>query len=255
MATNLYFNNFGHFGQQNLLEDLVIESIKIYGYDCYYIPRTLVKEDFLFGEDVLSKFDEAYELEMYIKNVEGFEGEGDFLSKFNVEIRDEITFTVAKRRWQQEVDETQLIAQEDGENATRPLEGDLIYFPLTSTLFEIKFVEDEAVFYQMGELQTYDLKCEAFEYSHERLDTGIAAIDDLQTDHSAVMQDFQLLDEASNILVFEDGSSIIAEDYRVDSIKTTANNEYFQAETRSTGSLGSFLDFSESNPFSEGGSW
>jgi len=139
--------------------------------------------------------------------------------------------------------------------SSRPQEGDLLYFPMVDKLFEIKFVEDEAVFYQMGELQTYDLKCEAFEYSHERLDTGIAAIDDLQTDHSAVMQDFQLLDEASNILVFEDGSSIIAEDYRVDSIKTTANNEYFQAETRSTGSLGSFLDFSESNPFSEGGSW
>lgn len=255
MATNLYFNNFAHYGQQNLIEDLVIESIKIYGYDCYYIPRTLVKEDNLFGEDVLSKFDDAYELEMYIKNVEGFEGEGDFLSKFNVEIRDEMTFTVAKRRWVEEVDDTQVITDDDGNAITRPLEGDLIYFPLTQTLFEIKFVEDEAVFYQMGELQTYDLRCEAFEYSHEELDTGIAAIDDLQTTHSAVMQDFQLLAENGDVIVAEDGSSITAEEYRIDSIATTANNEYIQTETTSAGSLGSFLDFSESNPFSEGGSW
>jgi len=255
MATNLYFNNFSHFGQQTLLEDLIIESIKIYGYDCYYIPRTLIKEDNLFGEDVLSKFDDAYELEMYIKNVEGFEGEGDFLSKFNVEIRDEMTFTVAKRRWLEEVDDTQVITDDDGDAILRPLEGDLIYFPLTQTLFEVKFVEDESVFYQMGELQMYDLKCEAFEYSHEELDTGIAAIDDLQTTHSAVMQDYQLLMENGDVVIAEDGSDIVAEDYRVDNIATTANNEYIQTETTSAGSLGSFLDFSESNPFSEGGSW
>ena len=89
MATNLYFNNFGHYGQQTLLENLIIESIKMYGHDCFYIPRVLVKEDNLFGEDVLSKFENYYELEMYVKNVEGFEGEGDFLSKFNIEIRED----------------------------------------------------------------------------------------------------------------------------------------------------------------------
>jgi len=255
MATNLYFNNFGHQGQQTLLEDLIIESIRMYGYDCFYIPRTLVKEDNLFGEDVLSTFDNYFELEMYIKNVEGFEGEGDFLSKFNVEIRDEMTFTIAKRRFTDEVALDQLTSQEDGNDATRPLEGDLIYFPLTGGLFEIKFVEDESVFYQMGELQMYDLKCELFEYSHEELDTGIAAIDDIQTAHSAVMQDFQLLMENGDVLISEDGSNVIAEDYRIDSIKTTANNEYIQTETTSAGSLGAFLDFSENNPFSEGGSW
>lgn len=255
MATNLYFNNFGHNGQQRLLEDLIIESIKIYGYDCYYIPRTLVKEDNLFGEDVLSKFDDAYSLEMYVKNVEGFEGEGDFLSKFNVEIRDEITFTISKRRWSEEVDESQMITQEDGDDASRPLEGDLIYFPLTGGLFEIKFVEDEVTFYQMGELQMYDLKCELFEYSHEELDTGISAIDTIQDNHSAIMQNFDLLAENGDTLVFEDGSGMIAEDYRIDTISTTANNEYIQTETTSAGSLGAFLDFSESNPFSEGGSW
>lgn len=255
MATNLYFNNFEHYGQQNLLEDLIIESIKIYGYDCYYIPRTLVKEDNLFGEDVLSKFDNNFPLEMYIKNVEGFEGEGDFLSKFNVEIRDEITFTISRRRFHDEVLLDQLTQKEDGNNATRPLEGDLIYFPLTGGLFEIKFVEDETVFYQMGELHMYDLKCELFEYSHEEIDTGIIEIDAIQDTHSSIMQNFQLLDESGNILVFEQGGTLITEDYRVDSISTTANNQYIQTETTSSGSLGAFLDFSEQNPFSEGSDW
>jgi len=255
MATNLFFNNFGHSGQQNLLEDLIVESIKMYGHDVIYIPRTLVKEDFLFGEDVLSKFTNSYEVEMYIKNVEGFEGEGDFLSKFNVEVRDEITFTVSKRRFGEEVDLGQLIAQEDGDQAVRPHEGDLIYFPLTEGLFEIKFVEDESVFYQMGELQMYDLKCELFEYSHEELNTGIASIDEIQTLNSAVMEDFQLLAENGDVFVFESGDGIVTEDYRVDSIRTTANNEFLQTESSSSGSLGDFLDFSEQNPFSEGSDW
>jgi len=255
MATNLYFNNFGHFGQQTLLENLIIESIKMYGHDCFYIPRVLVKEDNLFGEDVLSKFENYYELEMYVKNVEGFEGEGDFLSKFNVEIRDEMTFTISKRRFNDEVDSAKQTLDSAGNEIGRPLEGDLIYFPLNGGLFEIKFVEDEVTFYQMGELQMYDLKCELFEYSHEELDTGIAVIDDIQTAQSAVMEDFQLLDESGNTLVDEEGNNLISEDYRIDAIASTANNEYIQTETTSSGTLGAFLDFSESNPFSEGGDW
>ena len=117
-------------------------------------------------------------------------------------------------------------------------------------MFEIKFVEDEVTFYQMGELQMYDLKCELFEYSHEELDTGITVIDNIQTAQSAVM-DFQLLDESGNTLVDEEGDNFIAEDYRIDAIASTANNEYIQTETTSSGTLGAFLDFSESNPFSE----
>lgn len=257
MATNLYFNNFGHFGQQRLIEDLIIESIKMYGYDVYYIPRTLVKEDDLFGEDVLSKFENAYQLEMYIKNVEGFEGEGTFLSKFNVEIRDEITFTISVRRFTEEVDSYEMIRQEDDNIIVRPLEGDLIYLPLTGGLFEIKFVDDVPVFYQMGELQMYDLRCELFEYSHEELDTGIPAIDDIQTRQSSIMQNFELkLEDSSGNILMESGDTIINEEFRVDTIGTTANNEYIQTEaTGTSSSLGNFLDFSEQNPFSEGSDW
>ena len=106
----------------------------MYGHDCFYIPRVLVKEDNLFGEDVLSKFENYYELEMYVKNVEGFEGEGDFLSKFNVEIRDEMTFTISKRRFNDEVDSAKQTLDSAGNEIGRPLEGDLIYFPLVVCL-------------------------------------------------------------------------------------------------------------------------
>ena len=174
-ATNLYFNNYDNINEQTLLEDLIIESIKIYGIECYYMPRTLVAEDNIFGEDPLSKFEQAYNVEMYIKSVDGFDGEGDFLSKFNIEIRDEMTLTVSRRRFSQEIEDSNTTKA-----AGRPVEGDLIYFPLNNKLFEVKFVEHESIFYQMGSLQTYDLRCELFEYSHERLNTGIATIDEIE---------------------------------------------------------------------------
>ena len=193
MPTNFYFDNFAHTGQQNLIEDLIIESIKIYGYDNFYIPRTIVKEDDLFGEDVLSKFDNALPLEMYVKNVEGFDGEGEFLTKFNLEVRDQITFSIAQRRWQEEIDVTNRKVDEQGESINRPTEGDLIFFPLTGQLYEIKYVDKQPIFYQMGSLQMYDLRCELFEYSHEIVDTGVKAIDDLAARHTINVLNFQVL--------------------------------------------------------------
>ena len=172
MTSNLYFNNYAFSGEQNLIEDLIVESIKIYGLDVQYLPRTIVAEDSFFGEDPLSKFTDSYEMEMYIKNVEGFEGEGDFLSRFNLEIRDQITFTVSQRRWAEEVTLGDTHTDDEGNNIGRPAEGDLIYFPLTGKIYEVKFIEHESIFYQMGALQTYDLTCELFQYSHEVIDTG-----------------------------------------------------------------------------------
>lgn len=246
MATNLFFNNYAFSQEQNLIEDLIIESIKIYGFDCYYLPRTLVAEDSLFGEDTLSKFDDAYLIEMYIKSVDGFEGEGDFLSKFNIEIRDEMVLTVSQRRFGEEVE-----VQDTTEDIGRPSEGDLIYFPLNNKIFEVKFVEHEAIFYQMGSLQTYDLRCELFEYSHERLDTGIGVIDGIETAFSGDMLSFQLLDEEGNELITEDGFTISQDglDFRVEDTDKSANNEQFNSNVID------FIDFSETNPFSEGDSW
>ena len=249
-TTNVFFNNFDASGEQNLVQDLIIESIKIYGHEVYYMPRTIVAQSNVFGEDLLSKFDNAHPIEMYIKNVEGFEGEGDFLSRFNLEIRDSITFTVSQRRWQEEIDADDTHTDSDGNFIARPAEGDLLYMPLNGKIFEVKFVEHEAVFYQMGSLQTYDLRCELFDYSHEAIDTGIGVIDAIEDDQSSNVLNFQILDEAGNIFVLEDSSSLVQESYRIENTDQTANNEFFGASTNID-----FMDFSEGNPFSEGANW
>ena len=249
-TTNLYFNNFAFTQEQNLIENLIIESIRIYGIDVFYLPRTLVKEDHLFGEDVLSKFEQAYQLEMYIKSVDGFQGDGDFLSKFGLEIRDEMVLTVSRRRFGEEIAIEDTTPVDEAEGVARPAEGDLLYFPLNGKIFEVKFVEHEAIFYQMGSLQTYDLTLELFEYSHEVIDTGIAEIDAIEDTYSGVKQNLELLDEAGDRLVFENGFAIVQEEYKIETTDNQANNEFFQ-----TASNISFIDFSEINPFSEGGSW
>lgn len=245
-TTNLYFNNFAFTQEQRLIEDLIIESIKIYGIEVKYMPRTLVAEDNLFGEDVLSAFNDAYNIEMYIKSVDGFQGDGDFLSKFGLEIRDEMVLTVSQRRFGEEIIvlEDSPFGQED--TIVRPAEGDLLYFPLNGKIFEVKFVEHEAIFYQMGSLQTYDLTLELFEYSHERFDTGITEIDSIETEFSGVKENLEVLTEAGDTLVFEDGFAVVQEEYRIENTDPQANNEFFQGNI-------DFIDFSEINPFSEGG--
>ena len=171
MARNPHFKEYS--GEQNVVEDLTIETIKAMGKDMVYIPRTLVNEDKLFGEDLISKFDDGYQLEMYIQSVDGFEGEGDILSKFGLEIRDRVELLVSKKRFEQTVG--------DYESITRPKEGDLIFFPLSKTLFEINFVEHENPFYQLGKIYTYKLSCEVFTYSQEEIDTGYTDIDTVES--------------------------------------------------------------------------
>jgi hypothetical protein len=156
--------------EQSLIEDLVIESIRIYGIDVWYLPRTIVAKDDLLNEDDLSAFNQAYLVEMYVKSVDGFEGEGDFLSKFGLQIRDSVTMTMAQRVYDLEIGLNTEI--------NRPREGDLIYLPLNKKFFEIQHVEHEAIFYQLGSLQTYDLRAELFEHSGERFLTGQNFIDD-----------------------------------------------------------------------------
>ena len=174
MPTNTYFRNFDARNEQELLHSLVTESIQIYGHDVNYIPRTLVNEDTILGEDSISEYKDAYSIEMYIKSVDGFEGEGDLISKFGLEIRDQIVFSVARRAW------------EGHDIGVRPKEGDLIYFPLTEKLFQIMFVEHETPFYQTGALPTFDLTCELFTYSDEKLDTGVEEVDVIEQKQSLV---------------------------------------------------------------------
>ena len=143
MATNPYITK-AYRPEQNLLEDLTIESLKMYGQDLYYLPRTIVNEDKILGDDVPSLFSSSYKVEMYIENTEGFDGEGDLFAKFGVEIRDQATFVLARRRWQNTV------ASRNNEiNGSRPREGDLIYLPLSNSLFQIMQVEHESPFYQL----------------------------------------------------------------------------------------------------------
>jgi hypothetical protein len=173
MATNPYFSQSVR-SEQNLYEDIIIESLKMYGQDVYYLPRDIINQDRILNEDVPSRFNSSYKVEMYIENIEGFDGEGDLFTKFGVEIRDQATFVVARRRWDQTV------KRFDNEiSAIRPIEGDLLYIPFSQKLFEITHVEHEQPFYQLQNLPTYKLRCELFEYNDEDFDTGINNIDNV----------------------------------------------------------------------------
>ena len=168
MPRNVYFSQAVR-AEQNLYEDLIVESLKIYGQDVYYIPRTLVNRDTILDEDPASKFDDAYLMEAYIENVDGFEGEGDLYSKFGLEIRDEAQFVISRKAWNHAVGLR--------ENKDKPMEGDLLFLPMTNSFFEISFVEHDSPFFQLSNLPVYRLSCTLFEFSDEDFDTGIAEID------------------------------------------------------------------------------
>lgn len=172
---NVYFSH-GTRNEQYLLEDLIIESITIWGQEFYYIPRTLVAKDEILGEDRLSKFQNAYPIDMYLETVDGFEGQGAFIQKFGLMMEQSATLTVARRTWER------TIAKHGGTILpNRPCEGDLLYFPLTKGLFEIKFVEHQDPFYQLKKLYVYRLQVELFQYASERMETGISDIDVFET--------------------------------------------------------------------------
>lgn len=170
-TTNVYFSH-GTRNEQTIVEDLIIESIRIWGQEFRYIPRTLISKDDILGEDRLSKFTSSFPIEMYLENVDGFEGQGAFIQKFGLAMEQSATLTVARRRWDQLIGRYGVTTLPN-----RPNEGDLLYFPLTGGLFEIKFVQHQDPFYQLGKLYVYKLQVELFQYSSERIDTGIADID------------------------------------------------------------------------------
>jgi hypothetical protein len=181
MPRNVYFSQ-GTSSEQNLYEDITIEALRIYGHEAYYIPRKIVNEDQIFDEDQLSSFGSAYMIESYVANTDGYEGEGDLLTKFGLEIRDQITLVISNRRWEQLIGRHIATDQSlDRSVVRRPMEGDLIYLPFVKGLFEIQFVEQEDPFYQLQNLPTFQLKCELFEYGGEDIDTGVDAIDTYET--------------------------------------------------------------------------
>ena len=274
MPTSVYFDK-GTFGEQNLYEDLIIEQLKVFGHDVYYMPRTLVKEDKLFGEDVLSQFNDAYMIEMYMEEVEGYGGDKELISKFGLEIRDEVNFVVSRRVWENTVSGDPGIIV-----AARPNEGDLIYFPRIKKIFQIDFVDHDDPFYQVDNLPVYKLSCSTFEYSSEALDTGVTAIDAIETEASldalfyqvtleqpGTLNEFMGLEDALGFvdletatdsgylvsetdtyngnLLMETGDYIVSEEYVIDTIDAGAVNEFIETEADL------ILDFTEKNPFGE----
>lgn len=210
MPTNPFFNN-GQTSlngsvseEQMLLDSLTIETIEINGVEMIYCPRTLVNEDKLFGEDTISAFTEAFPLEMIIDNVNEFGGQGDFISKFGLEVQDEADFVCSRKKFK-------LIT-----NSEFPNEGDLLYFPLSSSLFEIKFVEHENPFYSLGKLTTFKVTCQLFSYSHEDFTSGVEDIDNLNVD---LLNDDSVVNDAG------------------------ADNDIIETEADE------IIDFSETNPF------
>lgn len=227
--------------EQGLIEDLIIESIRIYGHDVYYCPRKLIAKDDIYGEDTLSEYNLALPVEMYIKSYDSYEGDGTFLSKFNLEIRDQITFSIARRTFHNEVGI-------EGEGYDRPREGDLIWSPMVNRLFVIKYVNNSPIFYQMGALQIWDLVCEVFEYSSEKLNTGISEIDAIERKFSINMSTYGLLTSDGYYITDSDGYDIVQGQYSLDvqSIDVYADNDEIELEGDE------ILDWSKIDPFSEG---
>ena len=291
MPTNFYFDT-GTTAEKRLYEDLVIEQLKVFGQDVFYMPRTLIAEDTVLGEDTLSKFDDAYMIEMYFENTDGFAGDKEIMNQFGLENREEATFVVSQRRFED------MIAPDDNVG-TRPKEGDLIYFPLVSKVFEISFVDHDEPFYQIGNLPVYKLSVKTFEYSSEDLDTGIKEIDAIETAYTLDSLGFQLaleqtttfnqgisLEDSSGLIgLFESGSvtgypgstssdTIIGENEELNGAIIAENTsdtgipEYIIQEEYVVGDMSrdktaqnelfdvlddTILDFTESNPFGDAG--
>jgi len=244
MSTNFFINNFQSSQEQNLMEDLIIESIRFYGQDMYYIPRVINNFDEIYVADDQSSYETPYAVEMYIKSVNGFSGDGNFMSKFGIEIRDQVIFSVARRVFNNEI----------GQFTTqpRPNEGDLVYFPLNKKCFQIKYVNQHEMFYPLGKLYTWELTCELFEYSGETLSTGIPDIDDLQIKFDTNMYSFALRDVDGAFILDENGDLIMMENSTVDTLPhnqagdLNIMNDDIQRESDQ------FIDFSAIDPFSEG---
>lgn len=197
MATNFYLDHYQNRSEQTLIEDLTIEAIKMYGVDMIYMPRETIERDDIFGEDIITKFDANFMVEMYVETVDGFEGGQDVLAKFGLQIVDQATFILSKRRFEETV-----------HGKVRPMEGDLIYFPLSNSIFEVNHVEHENPFYQLGKLHTYKLTVELFTHSHEDFSTGFDEIDRVSDDRSPEKE----IERADNVEIQEEANEIVSRD-------------------------------------------
>ena len=269
MARNRHFNQYTPVKQeQSLVEDLIIESIKIYGIDGYYLPRTHVNLDKIYGEDASMLFDDALEMELYVKSFDGFMGQEDFMAKFGLQVDESVTFVVSQKRFTQSL-KTSIITEysynmlaEDGdellsnrndvseydyETIVRPREGDLIWISMLKAMYEIKFTQNIENFFQLGKLYTYELRCDKLEYSSERINTDIAEVDGIEDKYSlSTTNSEKLLDEDAFLFLLEDGTFIVNEADVVVAAEISADNEEIGQKIIDD----DILDFSEQNPFS-----
>ena len=258
MPTNHYFqggDGIGSTSEKRLMENLIIEGLKIYGHDVYYLPRTLVNKDLILGEDVASKFNAAYLCEMYMDTTDGFGTDGELISKFGLELRDDTTFTVSKRRWDDLVEDPATLIK-----SGRPNEGDIIYMPLMNSFWEILFVEDQEPFFQLGNLPVYQLRVTRFEYASEVLDTGVSDIDAAEDKYSLdqLAHQMSLEDDSGSLLLENDRASgesqyFLLETYAIQTSSPYADNIDLDTEAGfdTSSTTDDILDFTERNPFGE----
>ena len=237
MATNFFFRNSDYSPEQNLIDDLVQEMIKINGTDVYYILRDTNGVDPLLESAPNSLFNIAVPIEMYINSYSGFQGEGDLLTKFGLSIADKLVLSVSRSRFGEDIGSMY--------DLIRPREGDLVFFPFTKGIFEIKFVEHEDAFYPVGNLQYYELQLEKFNYNSERFNTGIPEIDSTQTSYSVADDNFAYMTQNGFDLITESGYDLVSEQYSMELPDPASQNKSFD-----TAAL-EFIDFSVTNPFSE----
>ena len=240
MPTNVFFDNFGYQNEQRVLEDLVVESIKIYGLDCYYLVRDDINIDPLLTEDAQPSYTSAYLAEMYCETINGFLGQGDFYSKFNLFIDDDLELSLARRIFAENVG--------DPAGLIRPREADLVWFPLNNKIFKINFVEHEPTFYQLGAQYFYKLKLKLFEYSNEVFQTGIPQIDALTKPYDFNLVNEGIEDEDEFQLVDDNGIPIMDAEFdkRVQEALLGDQSNAFQH------SANVIIDWTEEDPFAEG---
>ena len=258
MPVNHYFqggNGIGSTEEKRLYENLIIEGLKIYGHDVYYLPRTLVNRDLILGEDVASKFNAAYLAEMYFDTTEGFAGEQEIINKFGLEIREDTSFTISKRRWNDLVDDPGTLIV-----SGRPNEGDIIYMPLMNSFFEIQFVEDQEPFFQLGNLPVFKLRVTRWEYSSERLDTGVSSVDAAEDKYTLDQLNHQVsLENEDGALLLENDSVdnesnyFLLETYNIQTQSPYADNLDLDSEAGfdTSSTADDILDFTERNPFGD----
>lgn len=253
MSTNFYLQSGipgGRTSEQRLIESLIIEAIKFYGFDVFYLSRSEGNLDEIFLEDTTSKFENAIPLEAYLENVDGYGGNGDLMSKFGIEIKDTATFVVARQRWDDVVARGR---QSSIPLPNRPAEGDILYMPMTGSYFEVKRVEAQDPFYQLGKLYVYKLQCELYQYSSEEFNTGIQAVDKIEDSHSLDQQRYGfVLENGTDELLVESNVETEADQLVLENGMGDIQNYDPEADNdRFNDEAADILDFSEINPFGE----